>query len=82
MHRRLALCVAVVPFGLVASACSDSNEGGVESVAAAFYQALRGGNAAGACSLLAPTTRSKLEQSAQMPCAEAIQRDDVHHRVG
>ncbi|HYJ66639.1 MAG TPA: hypothetical protein VEX15_03140 [Nocardioidaceae bacterium] len=48
-----------------------------QSVASEFYQAVADEQASAACDLLAPQTRSELEQSAHAPCAEALIRQDL-----
>lgn len=44
----------------------------MERVVTDFYTALQQGDGAAACALLAPATRSALEQSSGSPCGEAI----------
>lgn len=41
-------------------------------MASSFYQAVASGDAATACDLLAPATKSELEQSEQKPCEDAV----------
>jgi hypothetical protein len=64
--------------GLTVTACSGTDSGDVESTARDFYRALDAHDGAGACRLLAPPTRSEVEQSAGKPCAQAI----VEERIG
>jgi len=56
----------------VCAGCGSSQDPDVRSSAGAFYEAAASGEGPGACSLLAPLTRSELEQSSGQPCAEAI----------
>ncbi len=48
-----------------------------EAVADDFYTAVSQGSWPAACTLLAPATRSELEQSAGTPCAEALAAEDL-----
>lgn len=62
---------------LACAGCGDGGAAGPRSVAAAFEEALGSEDGAAACALLAPETRSELEQSAGRPCAEAILGEDL-----
>ena len=67
-----ALLVAV-PVAVVALAgCGTTQDGAVEDTAAQFYAALEDQDGAAACRVLAPLTRSEVEQAAKMPCEDAI----------
>jgi hypothetical protein len=48
-----------------------------QSVANEFVQALADGQPGDACDLLAPQTRSELEQSTRTPCAQALAGKDI-----
>jgi hypothetical protein len=54
------------------SGCSDNRATDVQQVASRFYDATSGHDGPGACALLAPPTRSAIEQSEEKPCADAI----------
>jgi hypothetical protein len=57
--------------------CGTSQDADVRSSATTFYEAADSGEGADACALLAPRTRSELEQSSGQPCAEAIAAEPV-----
>jgi hypothetical protein len=52
--------------------CGNSQDQTVESVANDFYGAVATRDAAAACAVLAPETRSELEQSEGKPCPQAV----------
>jgi hypothetical protein len=54
------------------SSCGDAQDDDVVRVAREFYSAVEAGEGAQACTLLAPSTRSELQQSSGSPCEEAI----------
>jgi hypothetical protein len=56
---------------------SDRDGADPGTVAKGFSRALAAGDGAQACSLLAPQTRSQLEQSAGTGCAAAIAEEDL-----
>ena len=64
---------------IVASPLAGCGSAGAapEAAAAEFYRALESRQASVACDLLAPQTRGELEQTANVPCAEALLRQDV-----
>jgi hypothetical protein len=70
-------CVTTAVVLLAATACGLSNDAAVADVAVEFYGAVEAGDGAGACALLAPTTRAELEQSAQAPCEVAVLEEDI-----
>jgi hypothetical protein len=71
------MLAAAVAFGL--SGCSSAHQQAVMASVGHFYAALGSGNGATACALLAPGTRSELEQSSKQPCDRAILEEGVAH---
>jgi len=66
-----------VAFTLIASVtvltgCSSGHEDAVTDVAEHYFAALADGDGQAACDLLAPGTRSELEQNAKAPCPETL----------
>lgn len=57
---------------LALSACGSGTPVGVADVADGFHAALADRDGPAACALLAPATRSELEQAAGKPCSQAI----------
>jgi hypothetical protein len=66
----------LVALGATAGCGSSRAESAVEA-SDAFHEAVADGHGARACALLAPSTRSELEQSAGAPCAVAVLDEDV-----
>jgi hypothetical protein len=64
--------IALLALGGLLSACGGSQDVAVSNVAEEFYGSVHRGDGAAACALLAPTTRSELEQSSGDQCAAAI----------
>jgi hypothetical protein len=64
--------VAVAAAALTPAGCGSDRTAGVRDVAGRFYTALRDGDGATACGLLAPDTVSELEDSARSDCSEAV----------
>ena len=64
--------IALLALGLALSGCGGSQDAAVRDLAEEFYGAVADGDGAAACALLAPTTRSELEQSTGKECAVAI----------
>ena len=62
---------------LLLSACSSGHESAVSATAAKYFDALAAQDGQTACDLLAPTTRSELEQSTKSPCPKAIVSEAV-----
>jgi hypothetical protein len=60
------------------SGCGSNRAADVQAVASRFYDAVEGQNGADACALLAPPTRSSVEQSEKKPCAGAIVSAGLH----
>jgi hypothetical protein len=75
MKTRLFLAAAGLL--MLASGCGSASHRGVESTAEDFYAAAGSGDGAGACALLAPKTRSELEESAGKECAAAVLEEDI-----
>lgn len=69
---RLGALVLVAPLALGLSGCGGSQDDAVSDTAAEFYTAVADGDGAAACVLLAPATRSELEQSSGQSCDQAI----------
>jgi hypothetical protein len=67
-------CVAVLTMLAVGglSSCGDAQDGAVTREADSYAKALASGDAAAACSTLATTTRSELEESSGKSCAKSI----------
>jgi hypothetical protein len=57
--------------------CAPAQDREVRAVAVRFYAASAVGDPGTACDLLAPKTKSELEQSAAKPCVEALPQQDV-----
>lgn len=80
MGPRLTVRVllAAAPVLLLGAACgSDAEDAGPARAARAFEDAVGAERGAAACELLAPETKSELEQSAGAACAEAILDEDL-----
>jgi hypothetical protein len=73
----LAGLAGLVILGL--SGCSAAHQDAVLSTVDRFYAALGSGDGATACALLAPDTRSELEQSSKRPCDRVILEEGVPH---
>jgi hypothetical protein len=65
--RALALVVV-----LLLSGCAGGHADAVHETAEEWRQAVRAGDWASACDLMAPVTVEELEKSAKKPCAEAL----------
>jgi hypothetical protein len=57
--------------------CAGSGEPSIATVASGFYRAYSNGDGRAACGLLAPQTRHEVVQSAQMPCASGVLKEDI-----
>ena len=68
----MASGIALLALGALLSACGGSQDAAVADLADEFYGAVGDGDGAAACALLAPATRSELEQSSGKKCAAAI----------
>ena len=62
--------------------CGSTQDSDLEDVATAFYSALSDRDGAAACDVLAPSTRSALEQSAGKPCPDAILEEQLPEAAG
>jgi hypothetical protein len=69
---RVATSLGLVVVAAMSSGCARQSEPAARKVASDFARDVTSGAAAQACALLAPETRSELEQSAGKPCAGAI----------
>lgn len=69
---RIPAVLLVVGVLALGTACSTGHEDSVRAVAAEFSTAVSDGDWPAACALLAPKTRSSLEQSAGKPCDQAL----------
>lgn len=69
--------IALLALGIPLSACGGSQDAAVSDAAERFYGAVADGDGEGACALLAPGTRSQLEQSSGKGCAAAILEQGV-----
>jgi hypothetical protein len=77
LPRRAAAAAVLTVLVSALGGCATAQQQSVTAVAKRFYDAVQGGDAGSACALLAPSTLSKLEQSAGKPCAEALLQEDV-----
>ncbi|MCW2762892.1 MAG: hypothetical protein JWR85_3093 [Marmoricola sp.] len=75
--RWLAATVILGFIATLATGCGAGDERGPRAVASRFADALSSDDAAAACGLLAPETKSELEQSAGKKCAAAILAEDL-----
>jgi hypothetical protein len=69
--RSAQVAITALTIGLVTS-CGASQDQSVTEAAESYAEALAQDNGASACSVLAPSTRSELEQSSGKDCTEAI----------
>jgi hypothetical protein len=60
--------------------CGAPQTSAVQGVADSFVAAVSASDGAAACRLLAPRTKSELEQTAGEPCAKALLAEDVPRR--
>jgi hypothetical protein len=67
---QVVVCCLVATASL--SGCGSNRAADVQAVASRFYTAVADQNGGDACALLAPPTRSSVEQSEKKPCADAI----------
>lgn len=80
---RTGALVALAAALLLGSAgCGSSHDAAVRSVAEDFHAALAEGDGEAACTLLAPATRSELEDSAGKPCPQAIVEEQLPRPSG
>jgi hypothetical protein len=76
-RRGVVAVLTVLLAGGVLGGCSSAQDGAVRDLAGRFYAAVAADDGDSACDLLAPATRSELEQSAGRPCAQAVLNEDV-----
>lgn len=69
---RFAGALALVLLTGVLTGCSPGLDEEVDAVVTDFYEAVGNGDGAAAGDLLAPETRSELEQSSGKPCDQAV----------
>lgn len=69
--------VVLAGSAVLLSACGGAQDDPVRAAADAFYGAVTAGEGAAACDVLAPVTRSELEQSSGTTCAEAVLAEGV-----
>ena len=74
--RRSAVLVAAGPLALGGCGAAPGSDA-AGAAAQAFHAALAASDAASACALLAPETLSKLEDSTEQPCTEALPGEDI-----
>lgn len=67
---------AVVTVAALATGRGSGHEDAVLDVGDTHGQAVSSGEWASACALLAPTTRSELQQSAGKPCDQALREEE------
>jgi hypothetical protein len=77
VRQALVAGACLILLGTV-SGCGSNRAADVGQVASRFYDAVSGQDGPGACALLAPPTRSAVEQSAKKPCAGAIVAAGLH----
>lgn len=75
--RACGLLTIAVVLALCAGCGGDAEDAGPARAAKAFEDAVGADKGAAACALLAPETRSELEQSAGKKCAAAILDEDL-----
>ncbi len=64
--------VTALALAIVVTGCSGQRDTEVSVTAEEFWAAVTDGDGAAACELLAPSTRTELESSSGVPCAEAV----------
>ncbi|WP_067438888.1 hypothetical protein [Nocardioides jensenii] len=75
MRRCFVALAVLLPITL--TGCGSGQEDAVRNAASAFQDAVHDQRWDRACAMLAPETRSELEDSAQTPCASAIPEEHV-----
>ena len=75
-RARGVLRAAAVVLSTVVSVCDASTTQG-SAVASRFYRAVDAGHWGRACALLAPETKSQLEQSAGSACPDALSQENL-----
>lgn len=69
---RLIGVALVAGLTVLLTGCGSGHRDAVREVAGRFYGAIAARDGAAACALLAPTTRSELEESSRQPCPKAV----------
>jgi len=78
MFYRSVASVLLAGLLLTLTACANGgSETGPSAAARAFQSSWKRQDGAALCGLLAPQTRSDVEQSAKKPCAEGILEEDL-----
>jgi hypothetical protein len=72
MYPRFRAAFVVAAVALALTGCGGAEQAPVDDVARAFYAAVQEQDGTGACGLLAPETRSELEQSEGKACSTAV----------
>ena len=72
MYPRVGAAFVVAGVALSLTGCGGSQQTAVDDAARAFHAAVADRDGSGACDLLAPETRSELEQSAGKACSAAV----------
>jgi hypothetical protein len=75
--RRSVAALTLLAVAVLASGCGAQTESAPRRLASDFAQAVAAQDAAKACALLAPETRSELEQSAGEACVKALGSEDL-----
>ena len=74
---RVVSATATACVCLSAAGCASGHAQTVNATAVSFYTALEAERGTVACALLAPETKSELEQSSNQPCDQAILEEAV-----
>jgi ketosteroid isomerase-like protein len=77
MTRPWCTAGAATALVLAVSGCGGVDRGPATDTAQRFYAAVQERDGEAACALLAPSTRSELEQSAGMPCPQAVLEEEI-----
>jgi hypothetical protein len=75
--RTTAAMLIVLAAPAVLTGCQSEDGGDARGVALAFERAVVGSDWAVACRLLAPATKSEVEQAAGKRCARALREEDL-----
>jgi hypothetical protein len=77
MRRRVAVTLAGLGLACATTGCTSGSADTVDSVADRFHAALAAHDGRAGCALLAPETRSELEQSSGKSCPDALLEENV-----
>lgn len=72
IRRPAVVGVAAAVVGLLLGGCGSARAQAASDTAGRFYAAVAQKDGADACAVLAPATRSELEQSSSEPCPKAV----------